>query len=79
MLKFGKNNDPILRKQLDRQKDGTMNRPYFIGLLWLPPGVQEVQLQKIGILSDQLKIIASQSACKKSAHFINLFLRYSRF
>ena len=44
-----KTNDPIPRKYPDRwkdgKKDGMMDRPYFIGPFWLPPGVQEVQIQ----------------------------------
>ena len=37
-----KTNYPIPRKRLDKEKGGRTNRPYFIGLLWLPPGVQEL-------------------------------------
>ena len=40
-----KPNDPIPRKQPDRQQGRKMNRPYFIGPFQLPLGVQQIQLQ----------------------------------
>ena len=33
--KSKKPNDPILRKQPNRQQDGRMDRPYFMGPFWL--------------------------------------------
>ena len=33
--KSEKPNDPILRKQPNRQQDGRMDRPYFMGPFWL--------------------------------------------
>ena len=35
-----KTNDTILRKHLDWRKDGTTDRPYFIGPFWITPEVQ---------------------------------------
>ena len=40
-----KPNDPIPIKHLDRQHDGKMDKPYFIGSFWLLPGTKQVQLQ----------------------------------
>ena len=40
-----KPNDPIPRKQPNRQQDGGADRPYFIGPFQLLPGVQQIQLQ----------------------------------
>ena len=44
-------NDTIQRKCPDRQKDGKMDgrmdRPYFIGPFWLPPGIQKEVIKLI--------------------------------
>ena len=44
-----KPNDSIPRKQQDRRHNERMDRPDFTVPLWLPPRVEQVQLQQTGI------------------------------
>ena len=40
-----KPNDPIPKKDPNREQDGRNDRPYFTGTFWLLLGVQQVQQQ----------------------------------
>ena len=65
---WGKKSYPIPRKYPDRQN-------YIFKCSRLAFKKSKIQ----STMSVKPKIIASHSACKKSAQFINSFLRYSRF
>ena len=71
--KLKQTNDQIPKKVWTNGKT-----PYFIGPFWNKCNHSRLAL-KIQRYRVQLKIIASQVACQKSAQLINSFLRYSIF
>ena len=81
-----KPNDTIPRKQPNRQQDGRMDRPYFIGPFQLLLGVQQVQLQqtnnksqRYGGLCRSNQELLPHSQHAKNSSFINSLFRYRRF